>query len=95
MLAPVLVSGALVAGSLLLLRLKARGVRLGFSAPMWTLAVTGGLLVLGSFVIDFASVLKQTMPRPFHWGMFALGLGLAMTALGLGVSQFTGKPSRL
>lgn len=86
-LAPLLVSGALVAGSLLLLRLKAQGVRLSFSAPVWTLAVTGGLLVLRSFVIDFAGVLQQRVPPPFHWGVFAIGLGLAMTALALGVSR--------
>jgi len=86
-LAPVLVSGALVAGSLLLLRLKAQGMRLGFSAPVWTMAVTGGFLVLGSFVIDFASVLRQMAPPPFHWGVFAIGVGLAVTALVLGVSR--------
>ena len=86
-LAPVLVSGALVASSLLMLRLKARGVRLTFSAPVWTLAVTGGLLVLSSFVLDFASVLSQMVPPPFHWGVFGSGVGLALTALVLGVSQ--------
>jgi len=88
-LAPVLVSGVLVAGSLLLLRLKAQGVKLGFSAPVWTLAVTGGVLVVGSFVLDFASVLRQMVPAPFHWGMFAIGVGLAMTALVLGVARLT------
>jgi len=84
-LAPMLVSGVLVAPSLWLLRLKAQGVRLGFSASLWTLAVTGGLLVLASFMIDFASVLRQMMPPPFHWGVFALGLGLAMIALVIGI----------
>jgi hypothetical protein len=86
-LAPVIVSGALVAGSLRLLHLKAQGVRLGFTAHLWTMAVTGGLLVLGSFVIDFASVLRQVVPPPFHWGVFAIGVGLAMTALVLGISR--------
>ena len=57
-LAPVLVSVALVAGSLLMLRLKAQGVRLGFSAPLWALAVTGGLVVVGSFVLDFSSAVS-------------------------------------
>jgi hypothetical protein len=86
-LAPVLVSGALVASSLLLLRVKSQGVRLSFSTSLWTLAVMGGLLVLGSFVIDFASALQQRLPPPFHWGVFAIGLGLAMTAVVIGVSR--------
>ena len=84
-LAPVLVSVALVAGSLLLLRLKARGMRLYFSAPLWALAVTGGLLVLRAFTYDFAAVLRQEKPSAFHWGTFALGVGLAAIASGLGV----------
>jgi hypothetical protein len=86
-LAPVLISGALVAGSLLLWRLKAQGVRMTFSALVWTLAVTGGLLVLGSFVLDFSSVLRQQEPSPFHWGVFTIGAGLGVTALVFGVSQ--------
>ena len=86
-LAPVLVSVALVAGSLRMLRLNAQGVKLGFSAPVWALAVTGGLLVVGSFVFDFASVLRQMTPPPFHWGVFATGLGLALGALARGLSQ--------
>src|SRR5216684_2881891 len=61
-LAPVLISLMLVAGSLLLLRLKAQGVMLGFSSTVWSLAVAGGFLVLGSFMLDFASVLRQMAP---------------------------------
>src|SRR4029077_12572551 len=76
-LAPLLVSLALVLGSLLLLRLKARGVPLGFSAPVWTLAVIGGVLVVVSFMLDFATVLRQMKPPPFHWDVFTLGFGLA------------------
>jgi hypothetical protein len=90
-LAPVLVSVALVAAALSLLRLKAQGVKLGFSTSLWALAVVGGLLVLGSFMIDFAGVLRQMMPPPFHWGVFALGLGLALSALVIGVLEITNK----
>ena len=86
-LAPLLVSSALVAGSLLLLRLKTQGSRLAFSAPVWTMAVVGGFLVLGSFMIDCGSVLRQVAPAPFHWGAFAAGVGLAVTALVFGVSR--------
>jgi hypothetical protein len=84
-LAPLLVSVALVGGALLLLRLKVQGVKLGFSAPVWALAVTGGLLVLTSFMLDFDSVRRQVVPQPFHWGVFASGVGLAIVALAVGV----------
>lgn len=86
-LAPVLVSVGLVVGSLLLLRLKAQGAQIGFSSTVWTLAVAGGLLVLASFTIDFDSVRRQVMPAPFHWSMFAVGVGLGIAALVLGVSR--------
>jgi hypothetical protein len=86
-LAPVLVSVALVAGSLLMLRLKAQGSRLEFSAPLWMLAVAGGLLVLASFVRDYETVLRQAEPPPFHWGVFGVGVGLAMIAVAVGVSR--------
>jgi len=92
-LAPVLVSVTLVSASLLLLHLKAQGVRLGFSTSLWTLAVIGGLLVLGSFMMDFAGVLRQMMPPPFHWGVFALGLGLSVAALVIGILRLR-QPSR-
>ena len=41
-LAPLLVSVALVVGSLLILRLKMQGMRISFPALLWSLAVTGG-----------------------------------------------------
>lgn len=92
-LAPIIISGALIAGSLLLLRLKAQGMRLGFSVPVWSLAVAGGLVVRVSFVLDCDSVFRQTVPSPFHWGTFATGVGLGIGALGLGVSQLSHRRS--
>jgi hypothetical protein len=86
-LAPVLVSVALVAGSILMWSLKERGVRLGFSRAVWAAAVTGGLLVLVSFTLDFASILREMTPTRFHWEVFVLGFGLAVAALARGVSR--------
>jgi hypothetical protein len=86
-LAPVLISVALVTAALVLLRLKDQGVLLSFSASAWTVAVVGGLLVLGSFTLDFATVLRQENPSPFHWGVFGLGVGLAAVASALGVRR--------
>jgi hypothetical protein len=84
-LAPILISAALVAGSLVLLRLKAGGVPPRFSAPLWTAAVAGGLLVLASFMLDFQVVLRQMRPPPFRWGVYTVGLGLAVMAVTAGV----------
>jgi len=86
-LAPVLVSVALVTGGLILLNLKSREVRMRFSIPLWTLAVAGGGLVLVSFMLDFAGILRQMKPSPFHWEVFAVGIGLGVMALGLGIAR--------
>jgi hypothetical protein len=94
-LAPVIVSAALMVGAVLLWRLKAQGVRLVFPAPVWALAVTGGLVVLASFTLDFAIVLQQKNPPPFRWGLFAMGVGLAVAALARGMSRLGAADSHL
>jgi hypothetical protein len=86
-LAPVLISVALLTGSLAMLRLKADGVRLHCPPAIWALGVAGGVIVLASFMLDFASVLQPSTPPPFRWGLFALGTGLAIAALVRNVSQ--------
>ena len=86
-LAPVLVSGALVAGSLLFLRFKMQGIPIRFPARLWTLAVLGGLLVLASFMLDFQIVLRQMEPPPFRWGLFIAGLTMSVVAAAFGISR--------
>jgi hypothetical protein len=86
-LAPLLVSAALIASSVALSRLKRRGARLRFTAPVWTAAVAGGAMVLGSFTIDFLTVVRGGVPAPFRWGLFAAGVGVAAAGLLVGVSR--------
>jgi hypothetical protein len=86
-LAPVIVSIALVAGGLLLLRKRARGEPIRFPAPLWTLLVAGGLLVLGSFMRDFRVVPLQLEPPPFRWGLFGTGVTLGVVALVLALRK--------
>ena len=85
-LAPIIVSVALIIGSLLLFRLKRQGVRLVFPPWVWGLAVTGGGLVLLSFTLDFRAVLAQIAPPPFRWWLFAAGVTCGVAALARGVS---------
>jgi hypothetical protein len=80
-LAPVIVSIALVVGGVLLLRKTERGESLHFSVPLWILLVTGGLLVLSSFVLDFRVALLQLEPPSFRWGLFSTGVTLGVAAL--------------
>jgi hypothetical protein len=86
-LAPVLVSAALVTSSLALSGLKRRGVRLRFAAPVWTAAAMGGALVLGSFMIDFLAVVRGGSPPPFRWGLFTAGVAMAAAALLVGIAR--------
>ena len=86
-LAPLLISLGLVGGALLLLRLHVRGVRLVVPWPLWVMAVAGGVLVLGSFMLDFRMILEPANPPPFRWGLFAAGMALGTTALFVGVGR--------
>ena len=85
--APVIVSVVLVGGALLLLRKRARGEPIGFPLSLRMLALAGGVLVLGSFMLDFQVVLRQMEPPPFRWGLFGTGVALAVAALVLALGR--------
>jgi len=85
--APVVVSVVLVAGALLLLRKRAGGAPIGFPLPLRMLALAGGALVLGSFMLDFQVVLRQMEPPPFRWGLFGTGVALAVAAVVLALGR--------
>jgi hypothetical protein len=86
-MAPVVVSVLLVVGGLLLWRKGARGEPVRFPIALRLLALTGALLVLGSFVLDFRLVLRQMEPPPFRWGLFGTGVSLGVVALVLAVRK--------
>jgi hypothetical protein len=86
-LAPVIVSLGLVAGSLWLLGLRARGATLRFARWVWALAFGGGALVLLSFTLDYRRALHSLDPPAFRWIMFAIGVSVAGTALVAGVRR--------
>lgn len=86
-LAPVMVSILLVVGGLLLWAKGARGEPVRFPMPLRILALTGALLVLGSFVADFRVVLSQVQPPTFRWGLFGTGVSLGVVALVLAVRK--------
>ena len=101
--APVIVSVVLIVGGLLLLRRRSGGRAVGrsggqaigrsggravgFSPALQALALAGGALVLGSFMLDFQVVVRQMEPLPFRWGLFGSGVALAVVALVLALGR--------
>jgi hypothetical protein len=86
-MAPVIVSVVLIAGGLVLLRRRAGGQAGGFSPTLQALALAGGALVLGSFMLDFQVVVRQMEPLPFRWELFGSGVALAVVALVLALRR--------
>jgi hypothetical protein len=86
-IAPVIVSVVLIAGGLLLLRKRASGEPVGFSRSLQMLALAGGALVLGSFMLDFQVAVRQMEPVPFRWGLFGTGVALAVAAVVLALGR--------
>ena len=93
-LAPIIVSVALIVGSLLLLRVKRQGTQLALPASLWLLASAGGGLVLLSFTLDYRAVLAQMETPPFRWWLFATGVACAAVALTLGMFRLTKSVTR-
>lgn len=88
-LAPIIVSVALIVGSLLVLRVKRQGAHLALPAPLWLLGSAGGGLVLLSFTLDYRAVLAQMEPPAFRWWLFATGVACATVAVALGMYRLT------
>ena len=81
-IAPVLVSVAMIAGGVWCLSREAAGrpLRLG----LWNTVgvVLGALVIVLSFTLDYRNIMVGGMPHPFHWGVFVLGLAIGTVSYG-------------
>jgi hypothetical protein len=79
-IAPVIVSLCLIAGSVwLLARPELRLPRLA-----WGLAIVGALLIVLSFAVDFRYALARTDPPRFRWELFGLGVVVGIGGIAFG-----------
>jgi hypothetical protein len=76
-IAPVIVSLCLVAGSLWLLSRPA----LRLSRRAWALAIGGAILVLLSFMVDYRYALARTDPPRFRWELFWVGIAFGVAGV--------------
>jgi hypothetical protein len=74
-LAPVLVSAAMIGAGIYHLGREAgaRPVRIG--RARWLGIAAGAGVIVVAFALDYQNIMTGGMPREFHWGLFALGLG--------------------
>jgi hypothetical protein len=84
-IAPVLVSGGLILGSVWALVREARGRPLRLPLWCWFGMVTAGVVVITAFCWDWRNIQAGGEANPFRWDVFLTGLlgGLAVFLLGV------------
>lgn len=76
--APVLVSAAMIAAGVWHLRSAARGEPIVIRAAHWSGIVAGAAVIVISFAMDYRNVMAGGIPNPFNWPVFLGGLTLGV-----------------
>lgn len=87
-LAPLLVSLALIIFGLLVARRLRSGRSFVPNSKHWLLLIAGGLVVILSFTLDSGNIRRGGMPTSFAWPVFAVGMVMAS----LGAVALLGAP---
>jgi|SRR5579864_535318 len=77
-LAPVIVSAAMIGAGVWHLRRQATRNPVHLSRWNWTGIVVGAATIIVSFTLDYGNVVRGGMPHPFHWPLFGAGLTIAV-----------------
>lgn len=75
-IAPILVSIAMITGGIWCLWREAAGRPM--QIRVWNAAgvLLGAMVIVLSFTLDYRNILNGGMPNPFHWGVFGLGMAI-------------------
>ncbi|MFH0957371.1 MAG: hypothetical protein V1897_01575 [Pseudomonadota bacterium] len=84
-IAPVVISIALIASGLTVLYFEERKEPLELEWKSWILIVAGGIVVIMAFCWDYQNIVAGGFPQPFQWVVFLVGLGISATTFLLGV----------
>ena len=69
-LAPVLISLAMMGAGWAILGLRDRDLLVRVSRPEWVITVGGAVALIAFFMLDAGAVVTGEMPRPFNWFLF-------------------------
>jgi hypothetical protein len=76
-LAPVIISIALIVSGLTVLFFEGKNEPLALRWRDWILLVTGGIIVIISFCWDYPNIMAGGFPHHFQWIVFFLGLAVS------------------
>ncbi len=74
-LAPVLVSAAMICAGVWHLRSECR-----IGPRHYAGILAGAAIIILSFAMDYRNIMAGGMPNPFHWSVFALGLAVGVSS---------------
>jgi hypothetical protein len=77
-IAPVLVSLAMIAGGIWSMWREAVGRPLQIGLSNGAGVLLGALVIVLSFTLDYRNIMAGGMPHSFHWGVFGLGIGIGV-----------------
>lgn len=77
-LAPILISIAMIISAIIILRVEAQGFQINFSPLDWLLEVLAALAIIASLLWNALNIMKLQAPTIFRWEIFSLGLGLGI-----------------
>jgi hypothetical protein len=86
-LAPVIISVAMIAAGLTVLFFESRGLALKSTWSDWIFIAGGGLVVIASFCLDCRNIMNGGFPNPFNWPVFIAGLGVSSAAFVLALRR--------
>jgi hypothetical protein len=77
-LAPMMVSLAMIVAGVWHLRREARAETVHIGPAYWTGILAGAAIIILAFALDYRNVMSAGLPRPFRWSIFGLGLLLGI-----------------
>jgi len=81
-IAPILVSIAMITGGIWCLWREAAGRPLRIGRWNAVGVALGALVIILAFTADYRNIMAGGMPNPFHWGVFGLGMGIGAVSYG-------------
>ncbi|HEX3743295.1 MAG TPA: hypothetical protein VHW09_05185 [Bryobacteraceae bacterium] len=92
-LAPALVSAAMIGGGAWHFRSEARGRPVRIGTAEWVGILGGAMVIVFAFAMDYGNLMSGGMPRPFHWTIFGAGLVLGVGSYGVAARRAELRPA--